>query len=68
MLDGAFSATFVSRLSKETRAKFFAYNEGMHVIHVVGPKVRQLMTAIHDLSRCMAATTHGCFFGSVRVF
>lgn len=35
----------------ETRAKFFAYNQGMHVIHVVGPKIRSIQNALHDLSR-----------------
>lgn len=35
----------------ETRAKFCAYNTGMYVIHVVGPKIRNVQNALHDLSR-----------------
>lgn len=36
---------------EETRAKYFAYNKGMYVIHVVGPKIRTVQNALHDLSR-----------------
>lgn len=43
------------RLSaKETRAKYCAYNTGMCVIHVVGPKIRTVQNALHDLSRTLA--------------
>jgi len=35
----------------ETRAKYCAYNTGMCVIHVVGPKIRTVQNALHDLSR-----------------
>lgn len=45
--------------AEETRAKFCAYNTGMYVIHVVGPKIRNVQNALHDLSRILAFLVTG---------
>ena len=47
--------------AEETRAKFCAYNTGMYVIHVVGPKIRNVQNALHDLSRILAFLVTGSF-------
>jgi len=34
----------------ETRAKFHTYNESQHVIHAIGPKVKEVLWGVHDLA------------------
>lgn len=35
----------------EMRAKYYAYKDGQHVIHVIGPKIRELLDGLSDLTR-----------------